>query len=513
MKKKHLIIPKTPYDSYESYLEESGPSALLKAKKIKPKIILREIMRSGLRGRGGAGFSTGIKWKTLHKHSCPTKYVVCNAAEGEPGTFKDRYLIRKNPFAPLEGMLIAAHLLNAKEIYIGIKASFEREIDRLNHALQELKERGFLNHIEIKIVQGPEEYLFGEEKALLNFIEEGSPLPREADSPPYERGLFSTATFDNPALVNNLETFARIPGIIQHGGESFRTLGTEDTPGTVLFTLSGDIKNPGVYELEAGVTLRTLLNQVGGGGLNGEIKAVLSGVSNGVILPDKFDTPCDFGHLSLIGSGLGSAGFLVYDETRSIPRLAQAMARFLYVESCNQCTACKFGLQMASSGLDTLLDKKSKKGDINRILYGARSAPQGNRCYLPVEGSILIPSLLERFPDEFKEALDKKTSQTKPLLVPLIKDFDEKKRLFIYDKTFSRKNPDWTYEEEIPLKISVKPAKVANGNFGIHLKPDILNGLKRHLIKKGLVPEGLVMDELVNDLLKEALQWRKNQRN
>ncbi|HLF95464.1 MAG TPA: hypothetical protein VJB14_18505, partial [Planctomycetota bacterium] len=292
--KHHWLVPDRPYETYAAYQKATGDSALARARKAQPDSVLGEIERSGLRGRGGGGFPTGTKWTTIRNHPCKKHAVVCNAAEGEPGTFKDRFLLRRNPYAVLEGMLIAAHVVETRELHIAIKESFKQEIERLRGAIDELGKEGLLEGFEIKVVPGPEEYLFGEEKALLNVLEGGGPLPREAHYPPYERGLGATAESPNPALVNNVETFAHVPSIVRHGSASFRKLGTSDTPGTLLFTLSGDISNPGVYEEEAGLTLRELFYRIGGGPRGPRsFKAALCGVSAPPIGPEKFETRAD----------------------------------------------------------------------------------------------------------------------------------------------------------------------------------------------------------------------------
>ena len=446
------LLPDSPYPTYESYLETNGPSAVLMARSRSPEDIVNEIQASGLRGRGGAGFPSGVKWKTILDHPCPVRYVVCNAAEGEPGTFKDRYLLRMNPYAVVEGLLIAAHVVGAKTIYIGIKASFEREIDRLNQAVHEMRTAGLMSDIDVEISPGPGEYLFGEEKALLNQIETGLPLPREAHYPPYEKGLFATRDSPNPALVSNVETFAHVPSIVREGADGFRALGTADTPGTVLYTISGDVKRQGVYECNAGVSLRKLIYELAGGPLDGEVKAVLSGFSAGVIDRNELDTPADFGSLSAIGSGLGSAGFIVLSSARSLVRVAQAGARFLYVESCNQCPACKHGLRIASKTIDGMFDpQESHFHSVDLALFGARSAPQANRCYLPVQASVLISSLIHKFRPEFDLQLADPRLNSEPFPVPLISDFDERNHRFVYDDKFAFKNPDWTYS--IPAAV------------------------------------------------------------
>jgi NADH-quinone oxidoreductase subunit F len=469
----HALLPDHPFRSLGEYAVATGEDAVRKARATSPDDLLAEIARSGLRGRGGAGFSTGAKWRSLRDHPCPTKYVVCNAAEGEPGTFKDRYLLRHNPYATLEGMLIAAHAIGATKGYIALKGSFRREIDRVRTALGEM--RAQLGDFVIEIVEGPEEYLFGEEKALLNVIEGEGPLPREADNPPYEIGLFATPGSPNPALVNNAESYAHVPSIVRHGAASFRALGTSDTPGTVLFTLSGDVERPGVYEREAGISLRELVFQVAGGlGEGRRLKAILPGVSTAVIEPDKLDTPADFGHLAAIGAGLGSGGFVVYDDRRSLARVAQTVARFLYVESCNQCSACKTNLGLASTALDELAAGSTDADLPDRALFSARHAPQANRCYLPVQASILVPSLVKRFRADFDGM-----PLAAEILIPKMVDFDEEQRVFVYDDQQPRKLPSWTYRAAPPLRrADPVPVPVAAPPVSVTLDPDVAAALR-----------------------------------
>jgi NADH:ubiquinone oxidoreductase subunit F (NADH-binding) len=477
MPREHFLLPEAPYRSYAEYLAAAGRSAVERARGLAPAAVVEEVKRSGLRGRGGAGFPTGIKWASVRAQECPTRYVVCNAAEGEPGTFKDRFLIRKNPYAVIEGVLVAAHAVGAKAAYLALKASFGREVAIFRRALDEM--RHVIAGFPITIFEGPEEYLFGEEKGLLNAIEGEGPLPRPPAYPPYEYGLFATPTSPNPALVNNAETFAHAATILAQGADSFRALGTQDTPGTLLATLSGDIARPGVYEVEAGITLRALIDELGGGPLAGRrVKAVLSGVSNGVLLPEKLDTPLEFGSLALAGSGLGSAGFMVYDDRRSMPRVAQMVARFLFVESCNQCFACKTGLGRASAALDEVFAEAAEKADaIERAVIGARHAPQANRCYLPVEGSILIPSLIDAFRQEFEAQVRPGAAAAEPIVCPKLVDFDEATRTFSYDTHQAVKQPDWTYlaagGEEPVREPTATPAPAPTGDVVVRLAPDI----------------------------------------
>jgi NADH:ubiquinone oxidoreductase subunit F (NADH-binding) len=433
------------------------------------------------------------------------RFVVANGAEGEPGTFKDRWLLRHNPYAVLEGLLIGAHVVGARALYVAIKATSTAEIARLQAAIEELSQAGVLSGQEIRVVTGPEEYLFGEEKALLEVIEGNEPLPREAHYPPYEKGLFATPRSPNPALVNNAETFAHVPAIVLHGAQAFRRLGTENTPGTCLYTISGDVRRPGVYELEAGATLRELVFEAAGGPREGrQIKAILSGVAAPVITPQRLDTPADFASMELAGSGLGSAGFMVFDDTRSMPRLAQAVARFLYVESCNQCTACKHGLRTASEALDGLCGgPEAKVDDYLRALYGARSAPQANRCYLPVQGAALIPSLLETFEPDFDAQLVAPGSG-EPIPIAQIRDFDSERGAFVLDERQARKQPDWSYAEEprpSATRVASTPRDAARAPAVVRLSNELVPDLRERARASGHT-----LDELVNEAMREWLE-------
>lgn len=508
MPRKHYLLPAAPYATYDEYLREEGPSAVLLARRQPGERVLATLLESGLRGRGGAGFPTGVKWRSVREHPCPVRYVVMNAAEGEPGTFKDRWLLRHNPYAPLEGLVVAAQVVGAAKAYVATKATFAPELARLRSAISEMTAAGVFEDLEITVVEGPGEYLFGEEKALLEVIEGNDPLPREAHYPPYELGLFATPGSPNPTVVNNAETYGHVAGIVRHGAASFRTIGTHDTPGTVIFTVSGDVVAPGIFERPAGTTLRALVD-LAGGPRDGAIKAVLSGVSNAPIGPDKLDTACDFGSLSLAGSGLGSAGFIVIGESRSIPRVTQSLTRYLFVESCNQCPACKLGLRTASSALDELFDPGlATPDDYERALYAARSAPQGNRCYLPVQGSILVPALMERFQPEYDQQIESPEEPTAIYAVPAMVDYDPATKHFTLDETLPRKRPDWTYdtvERPIGERVTLREKKKASARtpastVGVRLAPDVLDELRRQA-----GDDAADLDRRVNALLRKQL--------
>ncbi len=429
-----VLLPGRPIEPLGTYFAIGGGRALAKALVMPREDVIAEVTASGLRGRGGAGFPTGVKWKTVAGDPCPTKFLVCNGAEGEPGTFKDRMLLRRNPYQPLEGMAIAAFAINARRAFLCIKRSFEKEAAIVRRALLEMLDRDFFGPVSVDLVFGPEDYLFGEEKGLLEVIEGGDPMPREADRPPYVEGLFVTDPAQrNPAVVNNVETLSNIPHIVLRGAVWFHTLGTRDTPGTMIFTLSGDVQRPGVYELPMGTPLRRLIEEHGGGLRPGRtLKAVASGVSCGLVPPALLGTPMDFGSLQAIGSGLGSGGFIVFDDTVCMVRVAHRFSEFLYVESCGQCTSCKFGTNMATYHLHRLIHGSGAAADVEFVLEGAAMAPHGNRCYLPVEHSLVIPSIVKHFRPEFEAHSARGCQSCRDIPLPKLVDFDEGRHAFTY---------------------------------------------------------------------------------
>lgn len=437
----YRLIPEQAFSNYREYLQAHGP--LTRVLTLSPTTLLQTLFDSGLRGRGGAGFPTGQKWQTIFQHDCPVHDVVCNAAEGEPGVFKDRFLLRKNPYATLEGMAIACRVVNARAAYLAIKASFTKELAILKRALSEVQATGLFGETPFHLVAGPEEYLFGEEKALLNVIENEGPLPRTPEEPPYEVGLFATVESPNPALINNAQTFAHVATIARHGAAGFRSTGTEDTPGNLLVTLCGDVARPGVYEIPSGLSLDKILENYGGVDSK-RVKTLLPGVSAAAIPAKLFKTRAEFGALQKIGSGLGAAGFIVIGKATPIFPVLQSVTRFLYVESCNQCSACKAGLRVASQSLDEIAVQKPTPYEWTRIREAAEGAPQGNRCYLPVQAAHLIPSLLKHFANELRKPIRPQSEW----LLPKILDYDEVQNRFSYDSRQALKQPDWTYSDE-----------------------------------------------------------------
>src|SRR3954471_15072889 len=313
--------PVTPLDNWK---ERGGCAGLQRALELGPAQTIKEIGLSGLRGRGGGGFPTGRKWSTIAEAEGTDRYVVCNGAEGEPGTFKDRMLLRTNPYQLVEGVIIAGYAVGATEAFIAVKEKFTRERENVVRAVAEMQEAGICQQCTITVVGGPDEYLFGEEKALLEVIEGNAPLPRVL--PPYEHGLFATAPQvgweshdperghrgghqSNPTLVNNVETLSNVPHILNRGAEWFRTMGTDRSPGNVVVTVVGDVERPGVAEVELGTPLGEVIETGGGGVVPGrQVKAVFSGVATPVLTADKLDTALTYEALAAAGAGLGAAG-------------------------------------------------------------------------------------------------------------------------------------------------------------------------------------------------------------
>ncbi|MBI4258987.1 MAG: SLBB domain-containing protein [Actinobacteria bacterium] len=442
-----ILIRNGPVESLDDHVAAGGGQGLAAALDRPPEDVIEEVRRSGLRGRGGAGFPTGVKWRTVREDPHPRKFVVCNAAEGEPGTFKDRWLLRADPYSVLEGLAIAAHAVGAERAYIGIKAGFEPEIERLRRALAEMSVRGALGPVPVELVGGPDEYLFGEEKALLEVIEGGDPLPRIV--PPWMEGLFRKPGAPNPTAVNNVETLAHVSHILREGADWFRSFGTEGSPGTMLFTLCGDVRHPGVYEQPLGLTLRDLVHGVGGGPPEGrDVNAIFPGASNTVISPMQLDTPLGFDEMKAVGTGLGAGGFVVYDDSACIVRATLAFSRFLYVESCGQCPACKHGTGQITELLGRIDRGEGNEADVETILARALTVTDAQRCALPTGETLLAQSAVHVFGEEFGAHLGRACPSDREIPVPKIVDFDEGAGDFVYDERYRLKRPDWTYADE-----------------------------------------------------------------
>ncbi len=454
------LLPERPVTTLDEWLATPvGGLGLHRAQELGAAGVLDLVERSGLRGRGGGGFGTARKWRTVAAAS-PPRYLVCNGAEGEPGTFKDRALLRANPYQLVEGLLIAALAVDVAEAYVAVKTSFTQEYDRLTRAVREMQDAGICQDCEIRVVQGPEEYLFGEEKALLEVIEGNPPLPRLL--PPYEHGLFATAVQmgweghepdpdapggrgSNPTVVNNVETLSNLPHILGRGAEWFRSLGTAGSPGTFVCTVVGDVVAPDVGEVEAGTTLRQVIDAVGSGLPDGRtVKGVLSGVANPVVLPHDLDTPVSYEAFSALGTGIGSCGFIVLDDTACMVEAARVVSRFLSVESCGQCPPCKLGSSEITARLERLQAGVAGDVDLETISYWVARVTDGARCYLANEEQVVVASLLQAFPGEFVAHVEQRGCPL-PRTIELPKLVDLAEGVATVDRRQERKQPDWTY--------------------------------------------------------------------
>jgi NADH:ubiquinone oxidoreductase subunit F (NADH-binding) len=456
-----FLLPAEPVASLDAYLAtETGGLALDAARRIGPRATIETITSSGLRGRGGGGFPTGRKWNGIASQEGTRRYVVANGAEGEPGTFKDRAILRANPYQVVEGLFVASFAVGAEEAFLCLKGAFEREIDAVTRAVQEMQEAGIGRDCAVTIVAGPDEYLFGEEKAMLEVIEGKPPLPRWF--PPYEHGLFAsgpqegweagpraarTATGPNPTLVNNVETLANVPHILARGTDWFRSMGTAESPGTVVATVVGDVVAPDVGEVELGTPLRAVVDAVGSGTAAGRtVKAVLSGVANPVITAEHLDAPVSYEGLESVGSAMGAAGFVVYDDTACMIDVAHEISRFLFVESCGQCPPCKIGSGEITERLARIERGAADDHDVAAMQGWLERVTDGNRCYLAVEERLVVSSILQAFADELAQHLEEHRCP-RPGHRALPKLVELSGGAATYDDSVRRKRPDWTYAD------------------------------------------------------------------
>ena len=395
--------------SIEDYLATGGYRAAEKALGCKPVEIIDEMVNSSLRGRGGAGFSTGLKKKFTSEACmrCRHKYLICNADEGEPGTFKDRIIMENDPHMLIEGMIIAAYSISATRAYIYIRGEYYRSIRMLEKAIDDARSKGFLGNnifgsaysIDIEIRLGAGSYLCGEELTLLESLEGKRGYPRIKPPFPAEKGFHGF-----PSLINNVETLATIPSIIEKGSDWYTKFGTEKSPGTKIFTLSGDVAKPGFYELEMGITLRELIYEAAGGMKEGKkLQAVLTGGAAGTFVDETvLDTPMGFDQLKEKGAVLGSGAVIVIGHDRSIPEMTASIMEFFKHESCGKCVPCRVGM----SQLVRLVhgkDKAYKKdgGLLDEMVAEAEYMAKTSLCPLGQSPILPLRSLERYFADRF----------------------------------------------------------------------------------------------------------------
>jgi NADH:ubiquinone oxidoreductase subunit F (NADH-binding) len=425
--------------------------------------VVEELEASGLRGRGGGGFPTGTKWRTVASYASAAipATVVVNGAEGEPGSFKDRAILRRNPYAVVEGALIAALAVGADRAVVALKATFGVERERLERAVAEVELAGWGGGVVLGVATGPSEYLFGEETGLLEVLDGRPPFPRlsqpfrhgvdEVGREPGEPGGTALARpgagGPPPTLVNNVETIANVPGILAEGPAWFRSVGTAESPGTVVCTVTGDTRRHGVAEVPMGTPLAEVIAAVGGGPRDRRtLVAAMSGVANPLLPAARFDTPLSHEGMAAAGSGLGAAGFLVFDDATDLAAVAAGVSRFLAVESCGQCTPCKGdGLALAEL-LDRVRRSEADDRDVDEVQDRLASVIVGARCALAEQHQVVVDSVLRLFPEAVRAHVAGAVPAADPVPILPILDLAEDGQA-VLDEGQLAKQPDWTFDE------------------------------------------------------------------
>jgi bidirectional [NiFe] hydrogenase diaphorase subunit len=395
----------------ESYIAADGYEGLaIVLGEMQPQDVVASITKSGLRGRGGAGFPTGLKWSTVAKTQSTKKYVICNADEGDPGAFMDRSVLESDPHCILEGMTIAAYAVGADQGYIYVRAEYPLAIQRLQLAIKQAKQLGLLGagilespfsfNIEIRIGAGA--FVCGEETALMASVEGRRGQPRPRPPFPAESGLFG-----QPTLLNNVETFANVPRIMRKGADWFSGIGTEKSKGTKVFALAGKITNTGLIEVPMGVTLRSIVEEMGGGAPDGgKIKAVQTGGPSGGCIPaEHLDTPVDYESLSKLGSIMGSGGMIVMDDTTNMVDVAKFFMEFCMDESCGKCVPCRAGTVQMYHLLEKILNRKATARDLAKLEELCDMVRNTSLCGLGQTAPNPVLSTLRYFRNEYAELL------------------------------------------------------------------------------------------------------------
>jgi NADH-quinone oxidoreductase subunit F len=389
------------------YIANDGYSGLAKALTMPQTDIVEELKISGLRGRGGGGFPAGRKWEAGLQAKEKIKYVVCNADEGDPGAFMDRSVLEGEPHSVLEGMIIAGYTIGAQVGYIYVRAEYPLAVRRLQNAIKQAEEAGFLGtnildsgfDFEIRIFQGAGAFVCGESTALTLSIEGKRGMPKAAPRPrTTEEGLF-----DKPTLLNNVKTFSYVPQIINKGGKWLAAIGTENSKGTAVFALTGMVNNCGLIEVPMGMTIREIIYDIGGGLVDDKpFKAVQTGGPSGGCLPASFlDTPVDYDSLTAAGSMMGSGGMVVMDESTCMVEISRYFLDFTQKESCGQCTLCKLGTKQMLNILEDIVQGKGQPGDVERLVEIGESVNKGSLCGLGQSAANPILTTIKYFQEEY----------------------------------------------------------------------------------------------------------------
>jgi NADH-quinone oxidoreductase subunit F len=399
--------------SIDDYIAVGGYSALVRALEMGPEAVLEEVKRSGLRGRGGAGFPTGRKWEACRDSSGDLKYVVCNADEGDPGAFMDRSILEGNPHSVLEGMTIGALAMGAREGYVYVRQEYPLAVEHLNVALEQSRERGLLGEailgselcFDVRVSRGGGAFVCGEASAMMASLEGRRGVPRRRLIHLSEKGLWG-----RPTNLNNVETWANVPHIVLKGADWFSSIGTEGSTGTKIFSLVGKVTSTGLVEVPMGTTLREIVFGAGGGIPDGKaFKAVQTGGPSGGCLPaDKLDVPVDFDTLEAEGSMMGSGGMIVMDEDTCMVDVAKYFLRFLASESCGNCTSCRDGLTLLHDLLGDITAGRGTRQTIALVEELADTVEATSLCALGTSAVNPVLSTLRHFREEYLAHVDDK---------------------------------------------------------------------------------------------------------
>ena len=390
----------------DDYLARDGYRALERCRKhLSPEQVIAAIAESGLRGRGGAGFPTGRKWALGRAQADPVKYVVCNGDEGDPGAFMDRAVLESDPHRVLEGLAIAAYAIGAAEGYLYIRAEYPLAVRHVRAAIVQARARGYLESLHLEVREGAGAFVCGEETALIQSLEGKRGMPRLRPPYPVEQGFRG-----KPTIINNVETLACVPWIVRHGPEAFAACGTPTSRGTKVFALAGKINRGGLVEVPMGVTIREVVDEIGGGIHNGrQFKAVqLGGPSGGCIPARLADTPIDYDALAQTGAIMGSGGLVVLDDRDCMVDIARFFLKFTQAESCGKCTFCRIGTKRMLEILDRLCEGHGRRDDLEKLETLADYVSRGSLCGLGQTAPNPVSTTLRYFRDEYEAHLHDK---------------------------------------------------------------------------------------------------------
>jgi NADH:ubiquinone oxidoreductase subunit F (NADH-binding) len=383
----------------DDYINQGGYTAIEKARKMTRSDVIEEVKKSGLRGRGGAGFNAGMKWSFAYNDEADQKYVVCNADEGEPGTYKDRIIMENDPHLLLEGMAICAYAIGATKGYIYCRGEYPQVVDILDKAIEQAKNKGVLGNFDIEVRMGAGAYVCGEETALIESIEGQRGEPRFKPPYPPVSGLWG-----KPTIVNNVETFANIAPIMEKGSQWFAGIGAKSFPGTKVLTLTGDVNNKTVIEVPTDVTVKEVIFGFGGGIPDGKkFKAVQIGGTSGAFMPEtQLDTQIDFDSMRDVGATLGSGAVFVIDETRDIVDVVARIAKFFEHESCGKCAPCREGTMRMLNTMNAIIDGKGSQKDLDLLNKLGRVMSVSCLCGLGQAAPAPVLTTIKHFKADFE---------------------------------------------------------------------------------------------------------------